>query len=82
MGLGWRCPASSLTDSDALQIYRAVFCVAQRDFKTAASLFLDSIIPSQYELFNFTGSASSTLSLPHVSLPRMELPKARYVLRA
>lgn len=57
-----------------LKVYQGTYCLAIRDFKTAATLFLDTISTfTSYELMDYTTFVKYTVYVGMISLPRNEL---------
>lgn len=73
--------ARSLIDSggdwdrrNRLKVYQGIYCIAIRDFTTAASLFLDTVSTfTSYELMDYKRFISYTVYVSLISLPRNEL---------
>jgi len=59
-----------------LRVYQGFYCLAIRDFKQAASFFLDTISTfTCYELTDYKTFVSYTVLCSMISLPRVELRK-------
>ncbi|KAG0722402.1 26S proteasome non-ATPase regulatory subunit 6 [Chionoecetes opilio] len=57
-----------------LKVYEGVYCMAVRDFKKAATLFLDTISTfTSYELMDYTRFVGYTVLVCMISLPRNDL---------
>lgn len=57
-----------------LKVYQAVYCIAIRDFKSAANFFLDTISTfTSYELMDYQSFVRFTVYISMISLPRNEL---------
>ncbi|XP_074645041.1 26S proteasome non-ATPase regulatory subunit 6-like [Tubulanus polymorphus] len=57
-----------------LKVYRGVYCMANRDFKTAANLFLDTVATfTSYELMEYTDFVTYTVLCSMISLDRNDL---------
>lgn len=57
-----------------LKVYQGVYCIAIRDFKTAANLFLDTISTfTSYELMDYKTFVRYTVYVSLISLPRNQL---------
>ncbi|RWS13486.1 26S proteasome non-ATPase regulatory subunit 6-like protein [Dinothrombium tinctorium] len=57
-----------------LRVYQGIYCLAIRDFKTAANLFLDTVSTfTCYELCDYKTFVSYTVICSMISLPRVEL---------
>lgn len=60
-----------------LRVYQGFYCITIRDFKKAASLFLDTISTfTCYELCDYKTYVSYTVICAMISLPRVELRKS------
>jgi len=57
-----------------LKVYQGVYCVAIRDFKSAANFFLDTVSTfTSYELMDYVTFVRYTVYVSLISLPRKEL---------
>lgn len=57
-----------------LKVYQGLYCIAVRDFKTAAQLFLDTVSTfTSYELMDYNTFVRYTVYVSMISLPRNEL---------
>ena len=57
-----------------LKVYQGLYCVAIRDFKGAANLFLDTISTfTSYELMDYNTFVRYTVYVGMIALPRNEL---------
>lgn len=57
-----------------LKVYEGVYCMAVRDFKRAATLFLDTISTfTSYELMDYTRFVGYTVLVCMIALPRNDL---------
>lgn len=57
-----------------LKVYQGVYCVAIRDFKSAANFFLDTVSTfTSYELMDYITFVRYTVYVAMISLPRNEL---------
>lgn len=57
-----------------LKVYQGVYCIAIRDFKSAANFFLDTISTfTSYELMDYQSFVRFTVYISMISLPRNEL---------
>lgn len=57
-----------------LKVYRGVYCMAVRDFKSAASLFLDTVATfTSYELMDYESFVTYTVLCSMIALDRPEL---------
>lgn len=57
-----------------LKVYQGVYCVAIRDFKSAANFFLDTVSTfTSYELMDYVTFVRYTVYVSLISLPRNEL---------
>lgn len=57
-----------------LKVYQGVYCIAVRDFKAAATFFLDTISTfTSYELMDYQTFVRFTVYISIISLPRNEL---------
>ncbi|XP_063593657.1 26S proteasome non-ATPase regulatory subunit 6-like [Penaeus indicus] len=57
-----------------LKVYEGVYCMAVRDFKKAANLFLDTISTfTSYELMDYTRFVGYTVLVCMIALPRNDL---------
>lgn len=57
-----------------LKVYQGIYCIAIRDFKSAATFFLDTISTfTSYELMNYDNFVRFTVYVSMISLPRNEL---------
>lgn len=57
-----------------LKVYRGTYCMAIRDFKTAAKLFLDTVATfTSYELMNYQAFVTYTVFCSMIALSRPEL---------
>lgn len=65
-----------------LKVYQGVYSIAVRDFKTAATLFLDTISTfTSYELMDYITFVRYTVYVSMISLPRNQLrDKANLIL--
>lgn len=59
-----------------LKVYRGVYCMAVRDFKTAATLFLDTVATfTSYELMDYKQFVTYTVFCSMIALERPTLRK-------
>lgn len=57
-----------------LKVYQGVYCMAVRDFKTAANLFLETVSTfTSYELMDYKAFVRYTVYVCVISLPRNQL---------
>lgn len=57
-----------------LKVYQGIYCIAIRDFKAAATFFLDTISTfTSYELMDYQTFVRFTVYISMISLPRNEL---------
>uniref|UniRef100_A0A1L8DT21 26S proteasome non-ATPase regulatory subunit 6 n=1 Tax=Nyssomyia neivai TaxID=330878 RepID=A0A1L8DT21_9DIPT len=57
-----------------LKVYQGVYCIAVRDFKAAATFFLDTVSTfTSYELMDYPTFVRYTVYVSMISLPRNEL---------
>lgn len=65
-----------------LKVYRGTYCMAVRDFKTAAKLFLDTVATfTSYELMDYPKFVTYTVFCSMIALSRPELrEKVRYLV--
>jgi len=57
-----------------LKVYRGVYCMAVRDFKLAASLFLDTVATfTSYELMDYKTFVTYTVFCSMIALSRPDL---------
>lgn len=57
-----------------LKVYQGAYCMAVRDFKTAANLFLDTVSTfTSYELMDYKAFVRYTVYTSIISLPRNQL---------
>lgn len=57
-----------------LKVYQGLYCIAVRDFKTASSLFLDTVSTfTSYELMDYNSFIRYTVYTCLISLPRNQL---------
>uniref|UniRef100_A0A1B0DPZ6 26S proteasome non-ATPase regulatory subunit 6 n=1 Tax=Phlebotomus papatasi TaxID=29031 RepID=A0A1B0DPZ6_PHLPP len=57
-----------------LKVYQGVYCIAVRDFKSAATFFLDTVSTfTSYELMDYPTFVRYTVYVAMISLPRNEL---------
>lgn len=57
-----------------LKVYQGIYCIAVRDFKSAANFFLDTISTfTSYELMDYQTFVRYTVYIAMISLPRNEL---------
>ena len=63
-----------------LKVYRGLYCMAIRDFKTAANLFLDTVATfTSYEIMDYKTFVMYTVFCSMIALDRPDLRKKVHV---